>query len=175
MIFGYPLGKSQRVLSGLDPAIGPIFCHGAVERINRIYRASGVALPETLYSGDMPKGHDFSQCNRDCAAVCARLDLDEEVRDVVRPPWFRAGCAFAGHGGRRSIDRGFVFSDHADWPGLQQAILRYRSGMRSGHAWLSRADGALAAGTGQRGAGARNQIRRRGRRDRRPDEAEAAE
>jgi putative mRNA 3-end processing factor len=23
---------------------------------------------------------------------------------------------------RRSIDRGFVLSDHADWPGLQQAI-----------------------------------------------------
>ncbi|MEP6717466.1 MAG: ligase-associated DNA damage response exonuclease, partial [Terriglobia bacterium] len=61
VIFAYPLGKSQRVLSGLNAEGGPIYCHGAVERINRIYRASGVELPPTLYSGDAPKGTDFSQ------------------------------------------------------------------------------------------------------------------
>src|ERR1019366_4615295 len=31
VIFASPLGKSQRVLAGLDPEAGPVFCHGAVE------------------------------------------------------------------------------------------------------------------------------------------------
>src|SRR6266853_1706743 len=48
VIFAYPLGKAQRLLAGLDPE-APIFCHGAVERLNRVYRANGVDLPETLY------------------------------------------------------------------------------------------------------------------------------
>ena len=34
VIFGYPLGKLQRVLVGLDTGIGPVFCHGAVEKMN---------------------------------------------------------------------------------------------------------------------------------------------
>ena len=29
----YSLGKAQRLLSGLDPAIGPIICHGAVQAL----------------------------------------------------------------------------------------------------------------------------------------------
>ena len=34
VLFAYPAGKSQRVLAGVDASIGPILCHGAVERIN---------------------------------------------------------------------------------------------------------------------------------------------
>ena len=29
--------------------------------MNRVYRASGVALPPTLYSGDAPRGFDWTQ------------------------------------------------------------------------------------------------------------------
>src|SRR5450432_1787202 len=61
VVFGYPLGKSQRVLSGLNADIGPILCHGAVERMNRIYRAGGVELPPTIYSSEVPKGTDFTR------------------------------------------------------------------------------------------------------------------
>jgi putative mRNA 3-end processing factor len=85
VIFGYPLGKSQRLLAALDPSMGPIFCHGAVERMNRVYRDNGVSLPATQYPGDVTRGYD-------------------------------------GTRRRRSLDRGFVLSDHADWPGLQTAI-----------------------------------------------------
>src|SRR5207253_9304616 len=31
LLFGYPLGKAQRLLAGVDPSIGPIYTHGAVE------------------------------------------------------------------------------------------------------------------------------------------------
>src|SRR5207244_4084533 len=42
LLFGYSLGKSQRLLAGLDPAIGPIYLHGAVARLVKDYRATGV-------------------------------------------------------------------------------------------------------------------------------------
>ena len=34
----------------------------------------------------------------------------------------RAGCRSAAARRRRAVDRGFVLSDHADWPGLLAAI-----------------------------------------------------
>jgi putative mRNA 3-end processing factor len=43
MVFAYALGKAQRVLAGVDPSIGPLAVHGAVHRMNEVYRAAGVA------------------------------------------------------------------------------------------------------------------------------------
>ncbi|HWL74643.1 MAG TPA: ligase-associated DNA damage response exonuclease, partial [Burkholderiaceae bacterium] len=45
VLFCYALGKAQRILSGVDASIGRIVVHGAVEPLNRAYRASGVLLP----------------------------------------------------------------------------------------------------------------------------------
>ena len=50
LLFGYALGKAQRLIAGLDPPVGPILTHGAVERLNAIYRAGGVALPPTTHA-----------------------------------------------------------------------------------------------------------------------------
>ena len=47
VLFGYSLGKAQRILAGVDASIGPIFTHGAVEPFVQAYRDSGVALPST--------------------------------------------------------------------------------------------------------------------------------
>ena len=47
ILFAYALGKAQRVLAHVDPALGPIVCHGAVEAINALYREAGIALPPT--------------------------------------------------------------------------------------------------------------------------------
>jgi putative mRNA 3-end processing factor len=60
MLFAYALGKAQRLLGGIDPTIGPIFTHGAVERLNQDYRASGVALPATT-NAVAERGADWSQ------------------------------------------------------------------------------------------------------------------
>ena len=120
LLSGYALGKAQRLIAGLDPSIGPILTHGAVEKINAAYRAAGVALPATTYAGDA-----------DRAAIRRAI--------VIAPPsaagsvWARrfgnASNAFAsgwmrvrGARRRRSLDRGFTLSDHADWPGLLGAI-----------------------------------------------------
>jgi putative mRNA 3-end processing factor len=116
----YAFGKAQRILSGLDPTIGPIVCHGAVEPLNRIYRAAGIALPPTVMVGEVDK-----------AALRQALVLAPP--SAAGSPWRRRfgdfSAAFAsgwmqlrGARRRRAVDRGFVLSDHADWPGLMQAI-----------------------------------------------------
>ena len=121
LLYGYALGKAQRLIAGLDPGIGPILTHGAVERMTAVYRAAGVALPPTAYAGagsrkDTPPG----------AIVVAPPSADAS-------PWSRrfgpSSNAFAsgwmrvrGARRRRSLDRGFALSDHADWPGLLGAI-----------------------------------------------------
>jgi putative mRNA 3-end processing factor len=123
VIFAYSFGKAQRILAGVDAAIGPIFCHGAVEPLNRAYRDAGVPLPPTRLASEIAA--------KDKAAFKGAL--------IVAPPsaqgsaWMRRfgdySDAFAsgwmrlrGTRRRRGVDRGFVLSDHADWPGLQSAI-----------------------------------------------------
>ena len=121
VLFCYALGKAQRILAGVDASIGPIVCHGAVEPLNRAYRDSGVPLPTTRGVLEVA---DAAELKR--ALVLA-------PPSAAGSPWLRrfgeAGDAFAsgwmqlrGARRRRGVDRGFVLSDHADWPGLQQAI-----------------------------------------------------
>src|SRR5918997_2399276 len=51
MLYGYTLGKAQRLIAGLDSSIGPILTHGAVERMTAAYREAGVALLPNQYAG----------------------------------------------------------------------------------------------------------------------------
>lgn len=121
LLFGYALGKAQRLLAGLDPSIGPIFTHGAVEKLNQAYREGGLALPETTHAGAGAPRKDWAG-----AMVVA-------PPSAHGTPWTRkfgpasTGLAsgwmrIRGTRRRRAIDRGFVLSDHADWPGLLAAI-----------------------------------------------------
>jgi putative mRNA 3-end processing factor len=121
ILFAYPLGKAQRILAGVNPDAGPIYCHGAVERLNEAYRAAGVSLPETSNPMDEPRGTDWSR-----ALILAPPSANGT-------PWLRRfgdlSTAFAsgwmlvrGTRRRRSVDRGFALSDHADWPGLLETI-----------------------------------------------------
>jgi len=123
VLFCYAFGKAQRILHGVDAAIGPIVVHGAIEPLNEVYRAAGVALAPTLRVTD--PGADAASLRR--ALVLA-------PPSAQGTPWLRRfgsgqSDAFAsgwmllrGARRRRGVDRGFVMSDHADWPGLQQAI-----------------------------------------------------
>ena len=117
----YALGKAQRVLAGVDPSIGPILTHGAIENTNAVLRAQGYALPDTVRVTADTKGRDHPG-----ALVLA-------TPSALGGPWMRrfpgASTAFAsgwmalrGVRRRRAADRGFVLSDHADWTGLNAAI-----------------------------------------------------
>ncbi|MEX2581894.1 MAG: ligase-associated DNA damage response exonuclease, partial [Gemmatimonadota bacterium] len=61
VLFGYSLGKAQRLLAGLlGRELAPILTHGAVERLNEEYRASGITLPGTTYAGSSGERADRS-------------------------------------------------------------------------------------------------------------------
>jgi putative mRNA 3-end processing factor len=121
VLYAYALGKAQRILGGVDAGIGPILVHGAVHRFLDPYRAQGIALPPA------------EKATVENAKACRGRAL------LIAPPsaqgstWLKkfgpVSHAFASgwmmvRGGRRrrAMDRGFVLSDHADWPGLLAAI-----------------------------------------------------
>ena len=45
----YALGKAQRLLTMLDPGIGPILTHGAIEATTAVLRGQNIALPATIH------------------------------------------------------------------------------------------------------------------------------
>jgi len=121
MLYGYSLGKAQRMIAGVDAGIGPIYTHGAVEALNRVYRDSGVELPPTLSAGRMPRGTDFAGSLVVAPPSAAGSPWSRKFgpsSSGVASGWMRV----RGVRRRRAVDRGFILSDHADWPGLQGAI-----------------------------------------------------
>lgn len=121
VLFAYALGKAQRLLAGLNPEIGPIGVHGSIAAINTLYGQEGRRLAPTVKAG---------------------ADTRDQLRGkglIIAPastrgtPWLHRfapySLAFAsgwmqirGNRHRGALDRGFVISDHADWPGLLRAI-----------------------------------------------------
>lgn len=121
LLLCYSFGKAQRILSGIDPGIGPIVVHGAVEPLNRAYREAGVALPETLMVADVTDKADLRRALVLCppsAAASPWAKRFGEFSDAFASGWMQ----LRGARRRGGYDRGFVLSDHADWPGLLRAI-----------------------------------------------------
>lgn len=120
LLMAYSFGKAQRILAGVDAGIGPVVVHGSVEPLNEGYRAAGVALPSVHRAQDLSKA-ELSQ-----ALIVAPPSVQGspwlkrfgDLSDAFASGWMQ----LRGARRRRSVDRGFVLSDHADWPGLQRAI-----------------------------------------------------
>ena len=121
IIGAYALGKAQRILANVDTSIGPILTHGAIENTNQVLRAQGLPLPDTI------------RVTPDTDVKAHQGGLVIATPSAMNGPWARkfgkASTAFAsgwmamrGVRRRRSADRGFVMSDHADWDGLNAAI-----------------------------------------------------
>lgn len=122
VLFCYALGKAQRVLAEIGRRSDrQVFVHGAIDALLDPYRSEGIALAPTVAVGPRRKGESFPG------------DLIVAPPSAFGSPWMRrfgdAGTAFAsgwmrvrGNRRRRGFDRGFVLSDHADWPGLLRTI-----------------------------------------------------
>jgi len=122
VLFCYSFGKAQRILHGIDASLGPILSHGAVEPLNRVYREAGVYLPPTIYAGDIKKSDPIMRQALVIAPPSAGgstwMRRFGDFSDAFASGWMR----LRGTRRRRGVDRGFVLSDHADWPGLLWAI-----------------------------------------------------
>ncbi len=121
LVLAYSLGKAQRVLSGLDATIGPILLHGAAHSMTEVYRASGIELPPAEFASvenaKLHKGKSLviapaSAMNSTWARKFSPISTG------VASGWMRV----RGIRRRKSVDRGFVLSDHVDFPALLKTI-----------------------------------------------------
>jgi putative mRNA 3-end processing factor len=121
LLGAYALGKAQRLLTLLDPAIGPILTHGAIEATNAVLRAQGIALPMT----EQVTAATDLKARKGALILCPPSAPATPWADRFTPSAsaFASGwMALRGIRRRRGADMGFVVSDHADWDGLNSAI-----------------------------------------------------
>lgn len=122
VLFCYALGKAQRLLAELRAYTQETaFLHGALTPLTECYREAGIAMLPTEPVGRRLKDEDFSQ-----ALVLAPPSAAGSAW-MRRFPRHSAGFAsgwmrIRGNRRRRGYDRGFVLSDHVDWPGLIRTI-----------------------------------------------------
>ncbi|MGN6091297.1 MAG: ligase-associated DNA damage response exonuclease [Luteibacter jiangsuensis] len=122
VLFCYALGKAQRLLAELATRTDrTVHLHGAMLRLVEVYRNAGVHMLPTVAVSESARGKDFAG------------ELIMAPPSAAGSPWMRrfgkASTGFAsgwmqvrGARRRRGYDRGFVVSDHADWPGLLRSV-----------------------------------------------------
>lgn len=122
ILFCYAFGKAQRILSELTRYTDqPVYVQGAIQILTEIYRDQGISLLPTISTSEVPRQHDY------------RGKLVLAPPSSYRSSWMkrfkRPQTAFAsgwmavrGARRRRGYERGFVLSDHADWPSLIQTV-----------------------------------------------------
>ncbi|MGB5972642.1 MAG: ligase-associated DNA damage response exonuclease, partial [Nodosilinea sp.] len=122
ILFCYAFGKAQRVLSELVQLTDrPVYVHGAIQVLTDIYRSQGVPMVPTVCTSEMPKGHKYTG---DLVLAPPSGHRSSWMKRFKHPQTaFASGwMAVRGARRRRGYERGFVLSDHADWPGLIQTV-----------------------------------------------------
>lgn len=122
VLFCYALGKAQRILAELAVLTNEtVLLHPAMTPLVKAYRQAGVAMLATEPVGDRPRGTSFA----------GRLVLAPPGAGGT--PWMRRFAPYStalasgwmqlqGTPRRAAYERGFVLSDHSDWPGLIRSI-----------------------------------------------------
>lgn len=132
ILFAYAFGKAQRLLAelaaiGVGTAGNPggegneILLHGAVEALMPAYREAGVALPPTRPASAIPRGDSLAG-RLVLAPPSAHRSVWMKRLKLPQTAFVSGWMAVRGARRRRGYERGFVMSDHADWPGLIQSV-----------------------------------------------------
>ena len=120
VLFGYSLGKAQRLLKHLDTSIGKIYTHGSVEKMTEVLRSLQTFPETTLITRDTKK----QEIAGNMVIAPPSAHGTPWIRKMV--PYVTASASgwmtFRGARRRRAIDKGFVLSDHCDWQQLLTAI-----------------------------------------------------
>lgn len=118
----YALGKAQRILAELMRyETQPALLHGAIAAGVEVYRQAGIAMLATEPVAEQSKGVDFAGqliLAPPSAAGSAWMRRFRKAQLGFASGWMR----IRGNRRRRNYDRGFVVSDHADWPDLLRTI-----------------------------------------------------
>ncbi len=132
----YPLGKTQRVLAGLEPAAGPVAVAGPARVFIPHYERAGVRFPPFL---DLTEETVAELKGRGLVFISASGQEPALLRRLEPLSWGAASGWMRIRGVRRGrdLDRGFVLSDHSDWHGLLRCVRESgarRVGVTHGHA-----------------------------------------
>ena len=124
LVGAYSLGKAQRVIRLLREAgyDRPVYLHGAMERLCRLYEEFGVALgplaPATVARG---KGGEFAGA----VVICPPSEIAERwARRFPEPvACFASGWMRIRQRAKQSnVELPLILSDHADWDELTATI-----------------------------------------------------
>jgi putative mRNA 3-end processing factor len=121
VLMGYSLGKMQRIIKGVVHDNETVYAHGAIYRMNECLRQAGFDLPP------------LQLITRETDRKLLQGALVLTPPSAHGTPWLKkfgthevgycsGWMAVRGAKNRRAVDRGFVLSDHADWPDLINAV-----------------------------------------------------
>lgn len=120
VLFCYSLGKAQRLLALLKAIQTPIYVHGAILPLADLYKKKGILMADYLPISAKDKG-DFSKeliLAPPSAKGTPWMKRFFPYRTALASGWMQV----RGTRKRKNLDRGFAFSDHADWPDLLKTI-----------------------------------------------------
>jgi putative mRNA 3-end processing factor len=116
------MGKAQRILAELARLTDrAVLVHGAVQAITDLYRQDGALLLPTVPMAEQPARRSYAG-----ELVLAPLSASGSLwmrRFGAHETAFASGwMRVRGTRRRKGYDRGFVLSDHADWPALLRTV-----------------------------------------------------
>ena len=123
LVGAYALGKAQRVIAELRAAghHDPIWLHGAMEAMCRLYEEHGVALGDLRLVSDAPS----KEALRGSIVIAPPSALNDRWSRRLPDPvtamasgWMRV----RGRARQRGVELPLVISDHADWNELTATI-----------------------------------------------------
>ena len=122
LVGAYALGKAQRVISELRARghDAPIYYHGAMERLCRLYEELGVPLGELRHTAGVPKAEMAGH-----VVICPPGALNDRWSRRLPDPvtamasgWMR----IRQRARQRNVELPLIISDHADWDELTTTI-----------------------------------------------------
>ena len=126
LVGAYALGKAQRVIRLLREAgwERPIYVHGALERLNRLYEREGIALGPILPATSLGK----NALGGEVAIAPPSAIQDRWARRFADPVTaFASGWMLVKARARqRGVELPLVISDHADWGELTDTFLELK-------------------------------------------------
>jgi len=121
LIIAYSLGKAQRIIQGIDRNTGPVIVHPSVADMNDVMHSISSTFPSTIRWNASLSPADFRRALvivPPGAADAAWIERMKPYSTAHVSGWMQLRGARRWQG----VDRGFVLSDHADWPGLVSAV-----------------------------------------------------
>jgi putative mRNA 3-end processing factor len=132
VLFCYTIGKAQRLLAELMRITDrPLYVHGMMLGMIDMYRDAGVQMLPVTPVIERPASRNTGRGQSSASSFAGELVL--APLSARGTPWMRrlgdVSDAFAsglmrvrGVRRQRGFDRGFVLSDHADWPALLATV-----------------------------------------------------